>query len=125
MSISKPEYYSVRFTTITATAAFVAALSRFLNYPQGNKFRTLPSSIEIWQHATPTTETVELYLSEEAFNATRGAFGQPPFVEKLPRKLVFDDCHLIFGGSQTPSWGLDEAQSHLMKCQTTPNKACT
>lgn len=101
----------IEFNSQVEAAAFIAALSRFLNYPQGSRYRLRSDSITVWSQLTSTSTKV--YLSSDAFNAVHAAFSPVPTTSAFNDEKLPDDCKLIFGGDQIPAWGLEEAQRHL------------
>ena len=69
------KYHIIVFGCSTDAAAFVAALSRFLNSPEGSSYKAYQSPLEVWGRAFARADTVEIYLSDAALEApqTRAA----------------------------------------------------
>ncbi|HKG94231.1 MAG TPA: hypothetical protein VKA84_20130, partial [Gemmatimonadaceae bacterium] len=60
-------YHVVHFDHAAEAAAFIAALSRFLDAPGGGGFVTGPppaaGPVEVWSYPTVPGDSVEVYLS--------------------------------------------------------------
>jgi hypothetical protein len=108
-------------------AAFVAALSRFLNSPDApragkpkskskskSKSR-LKSPIEVWARSPVAAEGVVLFLSDAAQSAADKAFSPVPIGRIIKRASLPDECFLIIEGGVTPAWGAAEASARLSK----------
>ncbi len=106
----KSLYHVVSFAEAAEAAAFVAALSRFLNYPQGSAYLAHPASVMVWGYSTMMGKAVDLYLSADALQAATSAFGSVPVAET--RQTLPLGCKLILGNHETPSWGMSDALRH-------------
>ncbi|HUO52384.1 MAG TPA: hypothetical protein VMT93_07695 [Gemmatimonadaceae bacterium] len=94
-------------------AAFVAALSRFLDSPRGAHYRTPPALAEVWSHAPHAHGGVDLFLSADALAAATCAFA--PVVAAGARRAgeLPAPSTLLLGGERMPVWGLAEAERAL------------
>jgi len=109
------KYHIIKFDNQVEAAAFIAALSRFLNYPQGSVYRSQADSIEVWFQSIAINTPVKLYLSDGVLNAAKAAFSPMPVTITFDGENLPNGCMLILGGDQIPSWGLEEAQRHLTR----------
>lgn len=107
------EFHLLRFDHNRKAAAFVAALSRFLNSPRGDEYMMQPNSAQVWSHSTTTSEPVEVYLSDGALQASKAAFAPPEVVDTRGGNELPDGCVFLIGGQQSPAWGLTEAKDHM------------
>jgi hypothetical protein len=110
-------YHLVRYTDVIEAAAFVAALSRFLSYPQGNKYLRPVTPAEVWSCLylkANEIERVEVYLNATALAAVREAFGEPSIVEARRGDQVPTDCILLIGAGGVEAWGVEQAQWHIL-----------
>jgi len=107
------KYHLIEFSNQAEAAAFIAALSRFLNYPQGREFRNQSSEIEVWFQSLAQAPSLRVYLSDRALQAAQTAFSPVPVTAAIERARLSGDCILVFGGDRIPSWGLEEAQHYL------------
>ncbi len=107
------EYHLVRFSGRTATAAFIAALSRFLDSPSGRGYMGPPEPAEVWIDARVFVAWVDVYLNRGALAATRSAFAPVPVTGALPGVLLADGSVLLIGGGRSPAWGMAETERRL------------
>jgi hypothetical protein len=91
-------------------AAFVAALSRFLQSP---KSAAPQSTAEVWARSPVRSETVKLYLNDGALEAARTAFSPVPVRNTVAGDALPDESFLIIEGGVTPAWGAAEASAKL------------
>jgi len=98
------------FNARSEAAAFVAALSRYLNSPAS----TLPNRSEarVWYRPGTPGGKVQLYLSDRALEATASVFSPVPDITAQltdpPQGSV-----LVLEGGTTPPLGLEEAEQRL------------
>jgi hypothetical protein len=107
------EYHLVRFSGRTASAAFLAALSRFLDSPDGSGFLEPPEPAEVWIDARILRTFVDVYLSASALLAARAAFAPVPVSGTVPGVALADGCVLVIGAGRSPAWGMAEAERRL------------
>jgi hypothetical protein len=107
------EYHLVRFSGRTASAAFLAALSRFLDSPGGSDFMEPPDPAEVWIDARTLRTFVDVYLSANALVAARAAFAPVPVAGTVPGVVLADGCVLLIGAGRSPAWGMAEAERRL------------
>lgn len=101
--------YRLGFERDLEAAAFVAALSRFLNSPAWEAGDpNLPLS-EIWIDRNDPSG-VAVYLNETTYRAAATAFGPfpPPDTGVLPAS-----AEIILRGVQPPAWGREQAGRQL------------
>ena len=116
---SRPkEFHVMEFAHHDEAAAFVAALSRFLDSPQAGSALAGPtslkrSSVEVWARSAVRAEGVRLFLSDKALEAAQSAFSPVPVVKIVQRGSLPDECFLIIEGGVTPAWGATEASARL------------
>jgi hypothetical protein len=94
-------------------AAFVAALSRFLDSPKASSAAAGRSDIEVWARSPVASEGVRLFLSDKALAAAERGFSPVPIVKKIKRESLPDESFLIIQGGVTPAWGAAEASAKL------------
>jgi hypothetical protein len=102
-------FHIVNFEETDQRAAFVAALSRFLNYPQGSTFIEREPKAQVWGQSS----NLKLFLNDLALEAAMAAFGSIPVIDRCPNHALPVDCTLLIDGGQTPSMGLDAARQRL------------
>ena len=108
-------YHVVQFQRGAEAAAFLAALSRFLNSPAGDSHRSGSQRPEVWVGANQG-EGVELYLDDAALEAVRNAFSPVPVSRQASRsELVLAGGRLLLGGDDIPAYGVVEIEQLLMK----------
>jgi hypothetical protein len=116
---SKPsamdEYHYMTFTDTSECSAFIAALSHFLHKPEGTHYRLHSASFEIWSCTRNSKGSVDLYLSADALQATKVAFGTPPVIDRCRGDLLNSDCFFVMGRQGVGNWGMDNAKRHLLK----------
>jgi hypothetical protein len=113
------EFHVMEFVHHDEAAAFVAALSRFLNSPDAPRARKskakAKSPIEVWARSPVASEGVVLFLSDAAQTAADKAFSPVPVGRTIKRASLPDESFLIIEGGVTPSWGAAEAAARLSK----------
>jgi hypothetical protein len=109
------EFHVMEFVHHDEAAAFVAALSRFLNSPDAPRAGKRKSPIEVWARSPVASEGVVLFLSDAAQSAAEKAFSPVPSERIVKRASLPDECFLIIEGGVTPSWGAAEASARLSK----------
>ncbi len=113
-------YHRVAFETPREAAAFVAALSRFLDSPRGRASVAPATPGEVWSAPHIATVVAALYLSDGALAATALAFGAPQ-VEAIQRGDELPlDCAPIIEGLGAPAWGLLSAEQAIAAARHTP-----
>jgi hypothetical protein len=106
-------YHVISFERRDEAAAFIAALSRFLDSPRGSVYMGARASVEVWTRPTATGEPVEVYLDEGALEAATIAFG-PVEVGGMRRGDALPPaCALMIGGPRSPTWGLADVERRL------------
>ncbi len=119
MAAPKPDakYHMLEFTNISEAAAFVAALSRFLSSPSGGKYLRPLAAAEVWSHVdgeAGTIERIEIYMNGTAIEAEKDVFTRPSWVETLRGDQMPSDCVLLIGAGGGETWGMEEAQWHIL-----------
>lgn len=107
------EFHVMEFVHHDEAAAFVAALSRFLNSPDAPRAGKKKSPIEVWARSPVAAEGVVLFLSDAAQSAADKAFSPVPIGRTVKRASLPDECFLIIEGGVTPAWGAAEASARL------------
>lgn len=115
------EFHVMEFVHHDEAAAFVAALSRFLNSPDAPRAgkpkakakSKAKSPIEVWARSPVASEGVVLFLSDAAQSAADKAFAPVPIGRTIKRASLPDECFLIIEGGVTPAWGAAEASARL------------
>jgi hypothetical protein len=107
------EFHVMEFVHHDEAAAFVAALSRFLNSPDAARGTKKKSPIEVWARSPVASEGVVLFLSDAAQLAAEKAFSPVPTAKTIKRASLPDECFLIIEGGVTPAWGAAEASARL------------
>ena len=107
------QYHLLVFERSEEAAAFVAALSRFLNSPQGSPYRLSSAAVEVWGHAATTPDRLEIYLSDCVLAAATAAFAPVPLAATQHTATLPPDSARILSVSQIPAWGLTDAQRYL------------
>jgi hypothetical protein len=111
------EFHVMEFVHHDEAAAFVAALSRFLNSPDAPRARKKKSPIEVWARSPVASEGVVLFLSDGAQAAADKAFSPVPIGRTIKRASLPDESFLIIEGGVTPAWGAAEASARLSQRQ--------
>jgi hypothetical protein len=107
------KFHIMEFAHHDEAAAFVAALSRFLDSPASGKHGAGQTAIEVWARSPVASERVRLFLSDTALDAARIAFSPVPIVRTVKRDALPDESFLIIEGGVTPAWGAAEASARL------------
>ena len=110
------EYHRLAFSRTEEVAAFVAALSRFLDSPRGASYRGQP--VEVWTHAAGAG--VDLYISEAALTAATSGFGVPPVADTRQGDDVPTGCSLAIGSHRSPLQGSAKAARWLKRAALRP-----
>ena len=95
-------------------AAFVAALSRFLNSPTGSAYSTRGTLVEVWAESS-ASGAVLLFLSKTALTAAESAFSPLRVERTVNRKALPAASVLVIEGGKTPSWGASDAANRLAR----------
>ena len=112
--------YQVDFADKHEAGAFVAALSRFLNYPQGAEFLRLANPIGVWLVSRwDDPNRVRLVLNESALQATETGFG--PIPGKVALEALPEYCRSLILGRSLPAWGVDDAVRQIEQALTSDN----
>ena len=110
--IAAQQYHVAHFDHTTEAAAFVAALTRFLDSPNGSSFTRESHSLEVWIDSASTRAGVEVYLSEDALKATTAGFPAPKLSGTRRGDALAPDCALVIGDSVTLH-SMSEAHAHI------------
>jgi N-acetylglutamate synthase-like GNAT family acetyltransferase len=105
------DFHVMEFAHHDEAAAFVAALSRFLESPDSG--RGPGSGVEVWARSPVSSEGVRLFLSDEALAAAQTAFSPVPVRRTVRGDSLPDESFLIIEGGVTPAWGAAEASAKL------------
>jgi len=118
LSIAEPvttgrsrEFHVMEFAHHDEAAAFVAALSRYLQSPKSALAQSI--NAEVWARSPVRAETVKLYLNDGALEAARTAFSPVPVRNTVAGDALPDESFLIIEGGVTPAWGTAEASAKL------------
>ena len=103
-------FHVLEFDHHDDAAAFVAALSRFLNSPASK--REEKELLEVWARSPVHRESVKLFLSDGALSAAKAAFSPVPSHKTISRQTLPDESFLIIGDN-TAAWGAEEASARL------------
>jgi len=117
MSASDPDQdlHQIHFQHRSEAAAFVAALSRFLDSPRGAPYREAPRGAEVWSHAAHPHGAVDVYVNARALAAATAAFA-PVIVAGTRRAAELPEhSALMIGAARAPVWGLEEAERVLQE----------
>lgn len=104
----------MKFAHHEEAAAFVAALSRFLNSPTGSAYSTQGSLVEVWAES-PVSGPVLLFLSKSALTAAESAFSPLRVERTVNRKALPAASFLLIEGGKTPPWGASDAAARLAR----------
>jgi GNAT superfamily N-acetyltransferase len=107
------DFHVMEFAHHDEAAAFVAALSRFLDSPRAPAPETRVTPIEVWARSPVASEGVRLFLSATALDAARNAFSPVSIVRTVTRDALPDESFLIIEAGVTPAWGAAEASARL------------
>jgi hypothetical protein len=107
------KFHVMEFVHHDEAAAFVAALSRFLDSPKGSGTGKGKSPVEVWARSPVASEGVVLFLSDAAHLAAEKAFSPVPIARTIKRASLPDESFLIIEGGVTPAWGAAEASARL------------
>jgi hypothetical protein len=106
-------FHVVIFSRPVEAAAFVAALSRFLNSPQAGPVGRAPEAVEVWHGSTERTDRVALYLSDEALRLANDAFPAAPVSGVIRFDALPANRTIVLKGGQTAAMGMVDAQDLL------------
>ena len=112
---SPREFHVMEFAHHDEAAAFVAALSRFLDSPMSAAPGPRQVAIEVWARSPVASEGVLLFLSGTALTAAKNAFSPVPIARTIKRASLPDESFLIIEGGVTPAWGAAEASARLSR----------
>ncbi len=111
---SRPqEFHVIEFAHHDEAAAFVAALSRYMNSPKGVVAKHGAGTVEVWARSPVKSEAVKLFLSDSALEQADAAFSPVPVARTVRREKLPDESFLIIEGGVTPAWGAAEASARL------------
>lgn len=110
--------HQIAFSTRAETAAFVAALSRFLSGPASTS--TMTGVPLVWADDVGAGGPRYIYLSDAALIATKAAFGTPPHIDRIGLSEIPASCRLLYGAGVIPAWGVAEAARHLVSNEQVP-----
>ena len=94
-------------------AAFVAALSRFLNSQQAGPNSRINDAIEVWHALNQQTDRVSLYLSDEALRLANDAFESVPVAEVIGFGGLPPNRAIVLKGGRTAAMGIVDAEALL------------
>ena len=117
MPMEQNNYFIVKFNDQQELAAFIAAFSRFLNYPRGTIYMESPNTVEVWVK----TNSCELVINENAKDAIIKEFGQFQYSHLSATNFSDQEFKLLITGNQVASMGFTEAESILRKLGSTTN----
>ena len=106
-------FHLMPFAQRNEAAAFVAAISRFLDSPRGAGYVEPPGAVQIWSHAGASHGAIDVYLTADALAAATAAFGAVVGVGTHPDMPLPPDCLLLIGADRAPTWGLEDAERVL------------
>ncbi len=106
-------FHVVRFAQMVDAAAFVAALSRFLNSPQVGPTDGLLDAVEVWHGTVERADCVSLFLSDEALRLANDAFPSVPVNATVPFEGLPANRTIIVKGGHTGAMGMVDAQDLL------------
>jgi hypothetical protein len=106
-------FHLMHFEHRGEAAAFVAALSRFLDSPRGSGYMEPPGAVQIWSHAGASHGTIDVFLTADALAAATAAFAPVIGAGTNPNVTLPPGCTLLIGAERAPSWGLEEAERVL------------
>lgn len=113
------DYYFLEFDNTSEAAAFVAALSRFLNSPVGSTYVDSGESVEVWSHVSARQpgrgNWVEVFLSPDALDAASAAFAPVLVSGRRSRGDLPRGSTLVIDGDRVSAWGLNEVEAILMR----------
>jgi hypothetical protein len=113
VAMNTQDFHVVEFTGTTEAAAFVAALSRFVNSPRGAACGADLDAIAVLVRSIATRCVVDVYLNEDALKAASAAFAPVPVV-RVHRGLEHIARYVsLIGPRPTPAWGLDDVRRLL------------
>ena len=98
-------------------AAFIAALSRFLNSPRANAFVSPDDLVEVWSVPSVSGNAVTLYLTDAAHVAAELAFSPVPVTRVCAADEIPRDAIRVLDGRAHRAMGLDEAEQCLTSDQ--------
>ncbi len=122
MAVPKSDaiYHMLEFTDLGDAAAFVAALSRFLSSPRGGKYLRPSAAAEVWSHLegeADAIERIEIYMNGPAIEAEKDVFTSPSWMETRRGDQMPVDCVLLISAGGSETWGMEEAQWHILSDQ--------
>ena len=113
MTAATVEFHLVRFSGRTASAAFVAALSRYLDSPDGSVYLEPPEPAEVWIDARICARLGGRLPQRKRPRAARAAFAPVPVSGTVPGVALADGCILLIGSGRSPAWGMAEVERLL------------
>lgn len=115
---SNLSYHLLEFDRTREAAAFVAALSRFLDSSRGEVYLAQSDPMRVLRRATTTGGISEVYLSEEALKAATSAFAPVPVAGACHGEALPSGCVSIIGDHHPPAWGLEDAERCFSSTET-------
>jgi len=106
-------FHVVQFPRPMEAAAFVAALSRFLNSPQAGSSTRAIEAIEVWHALNKQTDRVSLYLSDEALRLAQDAFATVAVAEVIGFGGLPPHRAIVVKGGRTAAMGIVDAEALL------------
>ncbi len=112
---TEPErnFHVVLFAQPVEAAAFVAAMSRFLNSPQAGSAGRSLDAVEVWHGSTERTDRISLYLSDDALRLANDAFPSVPVTSTILFDALPSNRTIIVKGGHTAAMGMVDAQDLL------------
>lgn len=111
--IAAQQYHVAHFDRTAEAAAFVAALTRFLDSPRGRARTTTADGLEVWVDSASTGAGVEIYMSDDALAAATTGFSAPPLAGMRRGDALAADCALVIGSGTVALDSADKAEAHL------------
>ncbi|MEO8451294.1 MAG: hypothetical protein ABI647_15980 [Gemmatimonadota bacterium] len=108
-------YYIVRYDRAVEAAAFVAALSRFLDSPLGGAALAALDPAEVWATSTGRCEATTLYLNQAALEAAATAFAPVPVAGMCRGEACPRDAIMVLDGRARTAMGLTDAERSLTR----------
>ncbi|MEP7344951.1 MAG: hypothetical protein ABI877_06785 [Gemmatimonadaceae bacterium] len=106
-------YHVVEFERDIEAAAFVAALSRFLDSPAASAAVSSDALVEAWSAASASSNSVTLYLTDGALQAASFAFSPVPVVRRSAHDGGPPGAVLVLDGRTRLAMGVEQAEQRL------------
>ena len=101
--------YLLHFEQQTEAAAFIAALSRFVNSPAWEAGDPNLAVLELWTDCLHPAG-MAVYMNEVTYQAAATAFAPLPPIYTRP---LPDSAEIILRGVHPPAWGREQAERQL------------